>query len=286
MKAVWYYEVTRRRDNFIRMIVTPIVLLAMVFVLSLVVDAVFPVVNRVYMKWPDMITELLSFPVWNSKLYVNLWQLFAIIYPIVSLYNIMTGVANSIIEEERLETVVYLRNLSVKREYLMLGKLIVWCVAMGIGLFFLAAENGIFFLLVGAENMLGMMIKHYLSLFLVGIIGISFAVFLASYHKTEASCEDSIMTMMILTFITARMYTLIRFLSDLFVATGREGVVTERMDGIAERLRILTVVSPVTWCWPGVSVRGIYIVCGIAITVILLVAALYIYPQRMFKEVE
>lgn len=284
MRAVWYYEVTRRRDNFIRMILTPVILLFVVFVLSFLMDAMVPVVNRVYMKWPDMVKDLLSLPAWNSNLYVNLWQLFALFYPIIFLYNVVSGLTASIIEEERLETVTFLHNLSVNRLQVLFGKLLVWCAVLCLSLLALLVENIIFFLIVGANNMLGAMVEHYLVFLFVGILYSIFAVFLASYHKTELDCEDTISTVMILTFLFARIYTLIQFLSDLFVATGREGAITERMDIIAQKLRILTVASPLTWCWPGVAMDGVYALCGVIVAVILLVAAGYIYPRRTFTE--
>ncbi len=286
MRVVWYYEVTRRKDKFIRMVLTPVVILFVIFVLSFFVDAMFPIVNRVYMKWPDMMKDLLSLPAWNSNLYINMWQLFALFYPIIFLYSIVSGLAASIIEEERLETLTYLHNLSVNRLQVMFGKMLVWCAVLCLSLFILLAENAIFFLIIGARNMLGMMVEHYLLFCFVGVLYIIFAMFLASYHRAESDCEDTISTIMILTFLLARIYTLIQFLCDLFVATGREGAITEQMDWVAEKLRIMTITSPLTWCWPGVNMRSIYVVCGIIIAVILLVAAGYIYPRRTLTEAE
>ena len=286
MKTVLYYELTRRRDNFIRSILVPVILLLALFVISICVDTMFPVVNRVYMKWPDMIKELLSLPAWSSRLYVNLWQLFALIYPIIFLYRMTIGLAGSIIEEERLETVTYLHNMSVSRLQLMLGKMLVWCEVVCVGLLMLLVENVVFFLILGAGNMIGMMVEHYVTLVFVAVIYSITAVFFASYHKKEGSCEDAIFSVVVLTFLIARIYTLIQFMSDLFVATGREGAITQKLDAIAEKLRILTIASPITWCWPGVYMRGIYVVCAVVIAGILLVAAGYIYPQRTFSEAE
>ncbi len=284
MRIVWYYELIRRKDNFIRVILMPVLILLVIFLVSLCVDVMFPVVNKLYMKWPDMVKNLLSLPSWSSKLYVNVWQLFAIIYPITMLYGMMTGLASSIVEEERLETVVYLHNLSVSRLQLILSKLLVWVFVFCCGLIALLLENTIFFLLVGAGNMIGMMAEHYISLCFVAVLYGVIAMFFASYHDNEKSCEDAIFLGAITTFLIARIYSIIEFLSALLVETGREGLVTQKMDAIVEKIRILTVVAPVTWCWPGISVRGVYIVSGVLITGMLVLAAGYIYQQRTFRD--
>ena len=115
MNTVLYFELRRKRRNLFKYAVVPAVVSLVLFVVCMATDAFFPFINRTYMKWPDMVKDLLSLKPWSGDLWLNVWQLFALCYPFYLIYMMMTETAEALSEEVRLETVVYLHNSGVDR---------------------------------------------------------------------------------------------------------------------------------------------------------------------------
>lgn len=280
MKTVLYFDWTRNKKKYILNIVVPVVILAVLFVISVIVDKFFPVVNYRYMRWPDMVKNLFSLPAWNRCLYGNIWQVFSLFYPFFMVYTVMSGLAGAIIEEERLETVVYLKNLSIERNVLMLTKGFLWIVQSLVICLALMLENLLFFLLLQVGQMAVSVLKYYTGLFLVSLIYMAIALFLASFSKRERVCEDKIFAILVIPFLLARIYAVVGFMGELLVATNREGNVTDIIGMISEKLKVLTVVSPLVWSWPDIQINGLYVFCGIAVAIIMTVAAYSIYTHE------
>lgn len=81
-------------------------------------------------------------------------------------------------------------------------------------------------------------------------------------------------------FLLARIYAVVGFFADLLVATGREGTVTDTIALVAGKLEILTLVSPLTWCWPAVRISWIHVICGAAVAVVMIMAGYAIYTRE------
>lgn len=280
MKTVLYFEWIRNKKNYILNIATPVIILAVLFVISIFLDYLMPVINNKYMYWPDMVKNLLSLPAWKRNLYGNIWQIISLLYPFFLLYTVMTGLSKTIIEEERLETVVYLKNLSISRNKLMQAKSLLWMVQSFVICLVLMLENMLFFLLLQTEQMIIIVIKYYTGLFLVSLIYMAISLFLASYNKQENICEDKILGILLIPFLLARIYAITNFMGDLLIATKRSGTITDTIRTISEKLKVMTLISPLTWCWSDIKINGMYIFCGIAVTAILTTAAYLIYTHE------
>lgn len=280
MKTVLYFDWTRNKRKYISNIVIPVVLLAVLFLVSAVVDYFVPAFNSRYMRWPDMVKNLLSLPAWNRSLYGNIWQIFSLGYPFFLIYKVMSGLAGAIIEEERLETVVYLKNLSIDRNVLMQAKGLVWLAQSFVICLVLTMENVLFFLMLRADQMTLTVLRYYTGLFLVSLIYMAVALFMASFSQRESTCEDKIFGVLVIPFLLARMYAIAGFMADVLVAAKREGKITDTINMIADKLKVMTVISPLTWCWQEIRINGLYILCGIVVTVVMTIAAYSIYTHE------
>lgn len=280
MKTVLYFDWTRNKRKYISNIVIPAVLLAVLFLVSVVVDYFVPAFNSRYMRWPDMVKNLLSLSAWKGNLYGNIWQVFSLIYPFFLVYEVMSGLAGAIIEEERLETVVYLKNLSIGRNVLMRTKGLIWLAESFIICLLLMIENMLFFLMLRAAHMALTVFRYYTALFLVSLIYMAIALFMASFSQRESICEDKIFGVLAIPFLLARMYAIAGFMADIMVAAKREGKIIDMIYMIADKLKVMTVLSPLTWCWQEIQVNGLYLLCGIVVTVIMTTAAYSIYTHE------
>lgn len=280
MKTVLYFDWIRNKKKYIKNILTPVLVLAVLFILSVLLDLLVPAFNYTYMRWPDMIKDLLGLPAWNAKLYGNIWQIVALFYPFYYIYTAMSGLAGAVVEEERLETVVYLKNLSIERSTILLAKGCMWIALSFVNCLALLIENALFFLLLRAGQMEITMLKYYMSLFLIGILYMGIAVFVASYSQREKNCEDKIFGILLIPFLLARIYAVVGFFADLLAATGREGAVTDTIGIVADKLNMLTLISPITWCWPAARISWIYVICGVAVAVVMTIAGYSIYTRE------
>lgn len=286
MRTVWYYTITQNKKKLLHMIFIPLVLLFIIFIVSVFVDRVFPEFNIQYMKWPDMTKDLLGLAAWNSNLYVNLWQLTALVYPLFHIYDMMTGLTRSIIEEERLETIVFLHNLSLDRGTVLGAKALVWLLHTSLCMVILFVENLIFLFILQAGRMILMVGRYYFTLFAVSLLYITIALFIASFEKQEKSSYNTILVVLIVPLLIARTRAVIRFGSALLVSTNRGGDLPDKLDWIVGKLGILEVLSPIAWCWPGVRISGLFVICGLGVSVVMLTAAVSIYNHRNMINME
>lgn len=286
MKTVWYYAVTQNKKKLLHMIFIPMAIFFAVFMISVLVERFFPDFNSQYMKLPDMTKDLLGLAAWNSHLYPNLWQFVALVYPLFHIYDMMTGLTRSIIEEERLETIVYLHNLSLDRGTVLWAKSLLWLLHTLLCMAILFLENLLFLLVLHAERMILMMGRYYVTLFAVSLLYITIALFIASFEKQEKASYSTILIGLIVPLLIARIPAVIRFLSVFLASTNRGGSFPDKLDGIAGKLQILEVLSPVTWCFPGERVSGLFAVCGLCVAVVMLVAAGSIYNHRDMINME
>lgn len=286
MRTVWYYTVTQNKKKLLHMILIPVIILAVTFAVSVFVDQVFPEFNNKYMKWPDMTKDLLGLAAWNSHLYVNLWQLMALVYPLFHIYDMMTGLTRSVIEEERLETIVFLHNLSLDRGTVLGAKSLLWLLHTLLCMVIMFVENLLFLIILQAERMIFMVGRYYVTLFAVSLLYLTIALFIASFEKQEKASYNTILVVIIVPLLIARIRAVIRFVSALMVATNRGGNLTDKLDLLVGKLKILEVLSPMTWCWPGERVSGWFALCGLCVAIVMLTAAVSIYNHRNMINME
>lgn len=280
MSVVFYFEIRRKRKNMLRYIIFPAVLSLALFGVCMVVDTVFPDFNETYMKWPDFVKDFLCLKPWSGHLWFNVWQFFALMYPFYLIFDMMTEAAVALSEEKRLETVVYLHNAGVDRKTIFVSKLLVWagetlacCISMSLLHVVLA---GVLRQQQGMRNVL----VYYAILFLVCMLYLSIGLFVAACRAEKGVTAETMMFIIGLPWLLSRVPAFLRFISELLVLAGREGVIIERFGDIGARLEVLTILSPLTWSWPALSIQRSHVVCGVILFVVLSVTAFSIYTHK------
>lgn len=280
MKTVIYYDYVRNRKNLLQNLLVWTVLFLLLFLVSLIIEKVIPGFSKEYLKWPDMAQNLLAMGNWNHHVYINIWQIVSLIFPIYMAYVVMNGLSCAVVQEDRLETMVFLQNMSVGRVQVLLSKLLFWIAYAFIIYVALLLENILFFLILGSKYNLLIVVNHYGMLFFVTVIYLMLSLFLSSYAKHENNCADSITWVLFLSLILSKVGAFVHFVVDLMVMRGQEGDIISKVDGVADKLDVLIALCPVSWCWGGTEVAGIYMTCGVVIAILLCMGAFWIYGGR------
>lgn len=280
MKTVLYFEFVRNGKKYRNTMVYQLIAFFILFLIAVIMDRIFPQFNVQYMRWPDMVKNLLGLSPWNRSLYVNIWQLVALFYPLYFVYHVMAGLVTSVREEDRLETIVYLNNLSVSRGNVLAAKGLIWLLQSFIVCLSLGIENTVFFICLGMNRMVNMVIQYYIILFFVSLLFLGIAVFILSCSRNETRCRSGISWLLGITFVLARVYALIQFLADLLIATERSGVLADTLTLTAEKMQVLSILSPVVWCWPSCEWDVRFVWCGVLIFLICVLAGWSIYTHE------
>ena len=280
MKIVWYLEYCRKKNQGVQMLLSPAVLVVVLFVVSMLVEHVLPNFNAMYMRLPDMVKEFLCLPGWSRHLWINIWQYVALLYPFWVCYSIMDKVACSIVAEERLETAVYLRNVQVKPVEVMFGKGLFWLAFSVAGQIIVLLVNALFLLVLKEEYQMEVLFQYHSKLFLLSIFYVTIALFAASYKKREIYCRSAVLRVLLLPWLISRIPFAIHFFADILVATGRDDVVVDTIFLVAQRLNFLQIICPAAWCWAGTTVSSRQMVCAGVIAVLMMGMAVSIYTSR------
>lgn len=280
MKTIIYFDALRNRKKLFSYIVLPIIALAAVFLVFTILDKCFPGFNAAYMKWPDIVKDLLGMSAWNSHLAVNVWQILSLVYPFYIIYVLMSGLCSSVIQEERLETIVYLHNAGVDGRTFFIAKTVIWIAGAFLAAMGLLIVNSVLLLLIGAARNIVFTVNYYLGLFVVCIFYLSVALFMSSYKKHEEECKNAAVTILLVPWLISRIPAALRAFSFIMEMAGREGKAADTLMMLGERLRPLEMVAPVTWCFTSVNVTWIYAVCMFLVFLIMNTSALLIYEKR------
>lgn len=250
MNTVLYIDIARNKKKLIRLFVCVTASLLACFVLSLIIDMVVPSFNE-HFNFSKAVNSFLTYYTWHEHLYANVWSLLVFIYPFIHVYVLMEGFACSIVEEEEFETLAYMRNLGIGREVIFVTKLIIraafsfaLCLAMFI-------ENMIFFLLLNEKKMILAAGSFSIELFLVGLLYLGIAFFIASCSVRESSCSRVCFLVVLIQFIIVRLYAYIRLLADGLFAYGKTYNEIEWMYGISKKFETLKILCPIFMCYPG-----------------------------------
>lgn len=280
MSTVFYFEIRRKGKQMLKYIVLPVALSLILFAVCMVVDVLFPSFNRTYMRWPDMVKDFLCLKPWSADLWINIWQLFALLYPFYLIYVMMTELSEALSEEERLETVVYLHNAGVDKRTIFVTKFVVWmgetfacCLSLLMLDVLLAAVLRQW---QGVRNVL----VYYVILFVVCMLYLAIGGFVAACRTKKAVAADVLTAILIFPWLLSRVPAFLRFFSELLVVTGREGAIVEQLGIVGERTEIFTILSPLTWCWPALTVQRSYFICGIVLFVVMTGTAFSIYTHK------
>lgn len=232
------------------------------------------------MKWPDMLKDFLCLKSWTSHMWFNVWQLFALAYPFFLIYGVMKELADSVSEEDKLETVVYLHNAGVSRKMIFWGKSFAYMAQAFVCCVSLLLVNVVLALILGSPQMAFNMLLHYILLYLVCLVYLAVTLYIVSYRGANGVSDDAVLTVLILPCIVSRLPALLQFFSSLLELTGREGGVVDTVGGIADRIKLFTIVSPITWCWPAFEGTVLHFIFGAVVLVVMLAAGLSIYTHK------
>lgn len=280
MKTVLYFEWMRKRQKILKRIIAPLLIVVVLFVLCTLLDFIIPEFNKNYMKWPDMLKDFLCLKSWTSHMWFNVWQLFALTYPFYLIYSLMKELADSVSEEDRLETVVYLHNAGISRKMIFWGKSFVYLAQAFVCCVSLLIVNAVLALILGSLQMAFNMLLHYVFLYLVCLVYLAITLFIVSYKRAEGVSDDAVLTVLILPCLISRLPALLQFFFSLLELTGREGRSVDTVGGIAERIKMFTIVSPITWCWPAFEGTVFHFIFGAAVLIVMLTAGLSIYTHK------
>ncbi len=284
MKTVLYLDFVRNRRHYLGFFVKTMAIFLLIFIVSVVVDTVVPGFNYRYMRWPDIVKNLLAMPSWNHCLYANLWQIAAMVYPFFLIYEMMSGLTDAVLEEDRLETAVYMRGLSVGRGAVVCGKFLLRVIVLLVSCALLFLENMLFFLFLDLDRMIAIAGKYAVLLAGVSIFYMMAALFLASFHEEEGRCRSMIQVLLVLTFLLARLHVVVDFLAELLVMTGRTGIWIDTLNKVSSVLGGLDVLAPLVWCWPNVPLQQAYAAGGVLIALICGVTGYSIYVHKKESE--
>jgi len=280
MNTVVYFEITRKKKTMLKYIVRPVLFSVILFVVCMAVDGIFPDFNNNYMKWPELLKDLLCLRSWTSHLWLNVWQFFMLVYPFYLIYNIMKETAQAISEEERLETIVYLHNAGVSQRALFAAKWLVWIGETAFCCFSLAVVNVISAVVLRYTQGIWNALKYYGILFFVCMLYLSIALFAAACKGKKDVSGDTIAAILIIPLLVSRIPAFLRFFAALLELTGREGTIADKMSQLGMQTEILTTVSPLTWCWPGIQITAVHMIFGVVVFIVMLAAGFSIYTHR------
>ncbi|MCM1180950.1 MAG: hypothetical protein NC347_11875 [Clostridium sp.] len=280
MNTVIYFEITRKKKKMLKYIVLPIIFSVILFAVCMAVDGIFPDFNSSCMKWPDMVKDILCLRSWTSHLWLNVWQFFMLAYPFYLIYNIMKEQAQAVSEEERLETMVYLHNAGVSRRAVFAAKWLVWMgetILCGLSLTMINVAAAA---VLGNTQGIWNTFKYYGILFLVCMLYLSIALFAAACKGKKDMSGDTVVAILVIPLLVSRIPAFLRFFAALLVMTGREGVFADRMAQLGRQTEVLTVVSPLTWCWPNMQITAVHIIFGVVVYVVMMMAGFSIYTHN------
>lgn len=280
MKTVFYFEWMRKQRNMLKRIAGPLVIMLILFVLCTLVDFLIPEFNKNYMKWSDIFKDFLCLKSWTSHMWLNVWQLFALIYSFYLIYGVMKEITVSVSEEDRLETIVYLHNAGISRSMVFWGKGLVWGIQAFVCCVSLLIVNVVLALILDSSQMAFHMLQHYTLLYLVCLIYLAIALFIVSYKTVEGVSDDTILAVLILPCLVSRLPALLHFFSALLELIGWEERIIDAVGRIADGIKLFTLVSPITWCWPAFEGTVLHVIFGVAVLLVMMVAGFSIYTHK------
>lgn len=280
MRTVIYFEVIRRRKKFLAMVLAPVVVWSVLYLIFGILDRKAPFINKEYMMWPEIVKNLLGLPAWRSEFSMNIWHILALFYPLLWGYLLMEGTASSVVEEERLETVVYIQNAGIPRRSVWLGKGLTWAVVSFLSLLIILLVQMLEMWFSGMTQNVGIISRYYGLLSLVSLFYLVLGLFLASYKKDETGCKNMSLVLVLVPWMVSRIPAVLHFISALLVETGRQGRGAELLEAWGTKLDPLTMVCPLTWCWHTMRVSGSFVAAAVVIAILLGGVGFSLYQTR------
>lgn len=279
MITIMRFEWMRKKKKIVWHWLIPLIVMLGAFLLSLLIERVSPKFNSTYMRWPDLLRDFLCLSGWSSYLWINIWRRLLLVYPFYLIITMMWETAASITEEKRLETTVYLRNAGIPKMALPASKFLFWGITSFIACALVTLAEVLFAAVIGYQQGIAEAFAYGARLTGVLVIYLCAALFMAVCRTR--SCDDAIVGWILCPWLISRVPALFTFLSQLLIMTGREGeAIEQQLNLLGKKTAALEMLSPVTWAFPAMRVRGTYMVFAVLVVVILLLASFAIYNKK------
>ena len=278
MKTVIYYEWVRRGKKRCIRCLAGLGIVMMLFFVPMLIDRLLPDFSYNYMKWPQYIRNIMGMRSWHKTLWLDIWQIGCILFAFVINWLFMSEIAESIINEKKLETDIYLFNAGVKKREILFGKFLFYFVAY---VFEIAGQfilNTVYFMAAGARINLYMITNYHMVMLLVGFINLTFAVlFAAVAKKSFLTAKSYINGYLFGLFVVARIPAIFSFIGSFMSEYDVKGAIIDKMDLCSRVLERFGDICPIAWCQPYFKVASVHIIYGVAIGVMVWLTSILIY---------
>lgn len=280
MKVVWFFEWTGRKNRIKNLLLYPLVFWLIILLTGALTDKLMPGFNQQYMRWPDYMKQVLGLGGWSGRLWYNLWQFFAVIYPFFHIYMTLNCLTDSLQDEIQLETLVFLRNAGVDNVTVMAAKSVFWMCAsllMCLGQFALLALFG---KLSGIGMIISVLWVYYCILFFVSVFYIAVALYVSVGRKKRQECRDVYLSLLVLPWLLAKVPGVIFLFAELLKLTGRSEDLVTSVAVWEQKTAFLHFVSPVSWCIP----QNVDVSILIVMAYVVIAAVLGFFAFKKYKE--
>lgn len=283
MKTVVYYEWVRKGRSYIIRCVLYLLIILLFFVITMICEKLFPEFSYNYMNWPQYIRNIIGMRSWHRILWLNIWQIGCIIFAFIINYFSMSELAESIINEKKRETYVYLFNAGVKKSDIIFGKFIFYFFKYQIEILSQFMLNAICFVIINARLNMYLVVSYHLVMLLIGFVNLSFAVLFAVIaNKSIISAKNYINMFIFGLFFIDRIPAIFSFVGSFMSEYNVTGVIIDKLDLLSRSLAGIGDICPIAWCQPYFKVSGIHIIYGMVLGIMVLIVSTVLYNDNSF----
>lgn len=268
MGTIFYFEWRRKKNDIFFHLFWPAVVSLVLFAACLLAGRI-PAFSASRFRWPEPLRAFLCLNSWNSSLWVNVVQLFTLIYSFSLPYSVMRGVARSVSEEDYYETIVYLHNAGIKPKTIFTVKSLFWLGAALACCVLTATVQAVLTILAASASEAGAILIFYRNLFLLCVFYLPVALLPAAFSRKAGMAGSGIGSILLIPMLLSRLPQGLCSLAEALTLAQREGAIIGKLSQIGNRLEILSGISPLTWTWPAAEIHGLSIGCACLVCLVL-----------------
>lgn len=278
MKTVIYYEwVRKRKVSFIRYFASLGIVL-MFFMATMLLDRFSPDFSYNYMKWPQYIRNIMGMRSWHKTLWLDIWQIGCILFAFVINWLFMIELAESIINEKKLETDIFLFNAGVKKREILFGKFVFYFVAYMLEIVGQFILNITYFMIAGTRINLYMITNYHMIMLLIGFINLTFAILFAVLAKKSFLTAKSYSNGYLFgLFVVARIPAIFSFIGSFMSEYDVKGAIIDKMDLCSRVFAGFGDICPIAWCQTYFKVSVVHIVYGLVLGLMVSTVSVLLY---------
>ena len=230
------------------------------------------------MKWPQYIRNIIGMRSWHKTLWLDIWQIGCILFAFVINWLFMIELAESIINEKKLETDIFLFNAGVKKREILFGKFVFYFVAYTLEIVGQFILNVVYFMVAGASINLYMITNYHMVMLLTGFINLTFAVLFAVLAKKSVLTAKSYSNGYLFgLFVVARIPAIFSFIGSFMSEYDVKGAIIDKMDLCSRVFAGFGDICPIAWCHPYFKVSVVHIVYGLVLGLMVSTVSVLLY---------